>query len=289
REHASALLNRTRDLRLVLLLTRALTNTEGLSGLGEGLRLCCDLLEQFWDSVHPQLEFEGEPDPIVRINAVTVFADDEGLVSDTRAAKFLESPLGPVTVREVERILAPVPGGPSSLLDPAGLRAAVGDALVKEPQLGAHVIQSLQALDRIRTIFVEHLGAAQAPDLALLRSVLKLLADLIEAAAPSAAGQSDASGAVLNAGGQTASGGDANRVPTARAVGEIRSREDAARALDDVCRYLSLNEPSNPAPLLIGRAKRVMFMPFLDIIRDLAPDAIGQIENVAGIKQGTEP
>ncbi|MDQ6620763.1 MAG: type VI secretion system ImpA family N-terminal domain-containing protein, partial [Pseudomonadota bacterium] len=71
REHASALLNRTRDLRVVLLLTRALTNTDGLSGLREGLRLCCDLLEQFWDSVHPQLEFDGEPDPIVRINSVT--------------------------------------------------------------------------------------------------------------------------------------------------------------------------------------------------------------------------
>jgi len=42
------------------------------------------------------------------------------------------------------------------------------------------------------------------------------------------------------------------------------------------------NEPTNPAPLLIRRAQRVMTMPFLDIIRELAPEAAGQVENITG-------
>jgi hypothetical protein len=37
--------------------------------------------------------------------------------------------------------------------------------------------------------------------------------------------------------------------------------------------------------LLIRRAQRVMTMPFLDIIRELVPEAVGQVENIAGMRQ----
>jgi type VI secretion system protein ImpA len=49
-----------------------------------------------------------------------------------------------------------------------------------------------------------------------------------------------------------------------------------------VCEFLARNEPTNPAPLLIRRAQRIMTMPFLDIIRELAPDATGQVETITG-------
>jgi type VI secretion system protein ImpA len=79
-----------------------------------------------------------------------------------------------------------------------------------------------------------------------------------------------------------AAGDDARTVV---GVGDIRSREDAIRALERVCDFLARNEPTNPAPLLIRRAQRVMTMPFLDIIRELAPDAAGQVENITGTSQ----
>ena len=42
------------------------------------------------------------------------------------------------------------------------------------------------------------------------------------------------------------------------------------------------NEPTNPAPLLIQRAQRLMKKNFMEIIRDLLPDGLGQIEKLAG-------
>ena len=72
---------------------------------------------------------------------------------------------------------------------------------------------------------------------------------------------------------------------SAGAVGEIRSREDAIRVLDLVCKYIERNEPTNPAPLLIKRAQRLMSLGFLDIIKELAPDGMGQIEVITGIRR----
>ena len=66
------------------------------------------------------------------------------------------------------------------------------------------------------------------------------------------------------------------------APGSIRTREDVVRTLDRVCDWIEKNEPTNPAPLLIRRAQRLMSKSFLDIIRDLAPDGLSQIENLAG-------
>jgi len=68
-------------------------------------------------------------------------------------------------------------------------------------------------------------------------------------------------------------------------VGDIRTRADAVRALDRVCDFLAQNEPTNPAPLLIRRAQRIMTMSFLEIIQDLAPEAAGQVQNITGASQ----
>ena len=39
---------------------------------------------------------------------------------------------------------------------------------------------------------------------------------------------------------------------------------------------------TNPAPLLIRRSQRLMSKNFIDIIRDLVPDGLNQIEKLAG-------
>ena len=64
--------------------------------------------------------------------------------------------------------------------------------------------------------------------------------------------------------------------------GSIATRDDALKALDRVCEWIERHEPTNPAPLLIRRAKRLMTKNFMDIIRDLAPDGVSQVELIAG-------
>ncbi|PYN25436.1 MAG: hypothetical protein DMD99_08315 [Candidatus Rokuibacteriota bacterium] len=52
--------------------------------------------------------------------------------------------------------------------------------------------------------------------------------------------------------------------------------------LELVCRYMERHEPSNPAPLFIRRAQRLIQMNFVEIVKDLMPDSLGQLEKLAG-------
>jgi type VI secretion system protein ImpA len=69
---------------------------------------------------------------------------------------------------------------------------------------------------------------------------------------------------------------------TAPGPGELRTRADAVQLLEMVCRFMEQHEPSNPAPLLIRRAQRLVQMNFLEIVKDLMPDSLSAIEKLAG-------
>jgi type VI secretion system protein ImpA len=272
---ATALLDRARDLRVAHCLVRGMTHLRALPGLRDGLVFVRSLLDTFWDDVHPQLEFEGEPDPLLRLNALTAFADNDGLVRDVRHAVFLRSPLGTFTIREAQGILDRNATGPAQAISPEQLRMAVRDVLVASPDEFSEIAGAIDAIDAIRALVGQRLDAAQAPDLTLLRTTLRIAGDLVNGIRAELAGAAPPVADDAAPGAATAStqGGG---------VGEIRSRDDAHRALEHVCDFFARHEPSNPAPLLIRRAQRVMMMPFLDIIRDLAPDAVRQVENIVG-------
>lgn len=65
-------------------------------------------------------------------------------------------------------------------------------------------------------------------------------------------------------------------------AGAIRTRTDVIVQLDRLCEFLQRTEPTNPAPLLLQRAKRLMQMNFLELIDDLAPDGASQVRIVVG-------
>jgi type VI secretion system protein ImpA len=71
-------------------------------------------------------------------------------------------------------------------------------------------------------------------------------------------------------------------------AGEITSREEVIRLLDIACEYFHRYEPSSPVPLLLERAKRLISKDFIEILRDLVPDAIAQFEVVSGINRQNE-
>jgi len=50
------------------------------------------------------------------------------------------------------------------------------------------------------------------------------------------------------------------------------------RMLDKIYDYYARHEPSSPIPLLLRRARRSLVKDFMDIMQDLAPDALTQIK-----------
>jgi type VI secretion system protein ImpA len=74
-----------------------------------------------------------------------------------------------------------------------------------------------------------------------------------------------------------------NGEPRSGGSGDISRREDVLMMIERICGYYVRVEPSSPVPLLLQRAKRLVTMDFIEIVRDLADQGLAQVGNVAGI------
>jgi type VI secretion system protein ImpA len=266
-EQALQLAARTRDLRVAVWLARSGARLHGLAGAVFGLQLVQGLVERFWDQVHPPLDASDNNDPTARVTTLMALAEAGAGLADLRQAS-LTGKRGALTVRDIELAFGPADPFPGeSVPSEDGVVQGVVAAIGESPAVATQMQAGFDAAQGLALALESRLEATQSPDLTPLKKVLQRVADA----------------------GRRASGGSADGVadgqgdaPAARAPGTIGSRDDANRALDRVCEWIERNEPSNPAPLLIRRAQRLMSKNFIDIIRDLAPDGLGQVEQIAG-------
>jgi type VI secretion system protein ImpA len=125
-------------------------------------------------------------------------------------------------------------------------------------------------MDDVRGIeahITEKVGAANAPDFELLQDELRAIsviyAEHLSRRGVNVAQDGEAVGGNAGVAGQS---------------GEIRSRDDAVRMLDKVSEYFRRNEPSSPVPMLLQRAKGLVAKDFMEILRDLTPEAVKKAE-----------
>ena len=279
RELTTELFARTKDLRVAVQLARAETALAGTQGLASGLALIRGLLESYWDGVYPKLEAEDDYDPLFRINALAPLSDPSGLLGVVRKTYLVEArSVGRFTFRDLdiveERAAAPEGATPPSAdLLRAALREAGSDYAQAAVDRLQHARDDLRAID---AVFRNQAQGGQSPEIEALDSELAFGIAFLETGIQRA--QDAASD--LEAGGEA--GGQGAAYAAGGGVGALRSREDVKRILEQVCEFLERTEPSNPAPLLIMRAHRLLDRSFIDIIQDLAPEAFDQIGRLAG-------
>jgi type VI secretion system protein ImpA len=267
RELALGLAARTRDLRVAVWLARSGARVEGFGAALQGLQLLHGLIERHWEQVHPLLDANDNNDPTARLTALAPLTHDAGL-ADLRAAG-LTPVRGSITVRDLELAFGNAEARPGEPVPtPEGAMPAVAAAQAQVADLAAGMLQASELVLAIEKSLDARLGAAHSPDLAPLRKLLDGVANAGRAA------QGAAEVAAIDPAAPNAA--------VAKPAGAIQSREDAIRALQRVCDWLERNEPSHPAPLLIQRAQRLLKKNFMEIIRDLVPDGLGQIEKLAG-------
>ncbi len=281
------LMTRTRDLRLAVLLTRSLVASEGLSGLAQGLTLIHQLMDRFWDSLYPLLDHEDDDDPTMRVNVVISLCDREDMLQPiSRASLVAIKGWGSYSFDDVRNAGAP-PADAGDTDDEEGgagggdsvgqVRAAFLECPIEDLKATADALSESQSrLMAIDQLLMDKVGSSFAPDLGALANRLKEIAAVIneflelrgEATAGPGGDQQDAGGA-----------GVASRAVS----GEIDSRESAIRMMDKISDYFRRTEPSSPVPLLMQRAKRLSSMGFLEIVKDIAPDGLQQVQNISGI------
>jgi type VI secretion system protein ImpA len=270
---AQATLLRSKDLRAAVHLTRALTCTEGIPGLATGLGLIQALLERYWDGIHPVLEADHDNDPTERLNALAPLVDPDASIKDLRDSYLVNSrEQGQLRARDVEialgRLAPSRTAGPGKPL--AQLHAQIAAAFSSDRSVPSALREAHDHASAIQTLMADRVGASRAIDLGPLVQPLDALLEVCDVA--------------LGTGTAVAEGAEGEPATGQRpgAGGEIRTREDAMQMLELVCRYMERHEPSNPAPLFIRRAQRLIQMNFVEIVKDLMPDSLGQLEKLAG-------
>ena len=273
----------TRDLRVLLLLTRAMTRIHGLKGLLYGLNSVNTVSRQFWDSLHPQLMVDDEFDPQMRFNALSNFGDIEGLAADTRQSVVLSSHLGVLTVKDLERLLE------NGSVDINGVTVTDSqlEQIAEDVRKSGNVDmlslpqQIVEVVTAVQEHYNQQLGSDFQPDLSsLLRPLQKISTLLLPSKQAGSHGVDPSSEGELEQGSQ---GRGETTQTSVKGVGGIHSRKDAVRQLELVCRYLEINEPANPAPFLVRRAMKLMEMNFMDILKEMAPDGLNQATFITGV------
>ncbi len=245
-DRAQAILNRSKDLRVAVHLTRALTCTEGIPGLATGLSLIHGLLERYWEGIHPVLEADRGNDATERLNALAPLVDPEVIVKDLRDTYLVNSrEQGQIRARDIEVSLgrlAPSRAADPSAIKPIGqLHAQIGAAFSSDRSVPSAVREAYDRAAAIQALLNERIGESRALDLAPL---VQPLGCLLEACDSALGVKSEAEKE-----GQVESGDGARPAMT----GEIRSRDEAVQILELVCSYLERHEPKEE---LLGNRPR---------------------------------
>lgn len=285
KKQALELFGRTHDLRVAMPLARALLALHAMPGFADGVRLLERLVAERWDSVHPELDPDDGNDPTLRINSLSQLVDPSSVLRELRDTAFVMLPgLGALTLRVLEQANgeAPVPQGQSELAMES-IQAALAD--VSDEALASATGAVAQALDSVLNLearLSDHVGATQSLNLDALIRQLRRMADLLGTRSPAA---DDAASAAVDAVDAASSGEGAEPGTGARPAaisGDIASRTDVVRMLDRILAYYQRYEPSSPVPMLLERAKRLAPMSFMEVMENLAPDSLSQLNVIRG-------
>lgn len=279
-EQAQALLRRAKDVRAAVLLLRAATRLQGVAGFTLGMQLLTRLVDTFWDGIHPKLDADDDNDPTMRLNALAPLTDESMVLRDFYEALVgVARGVGPIKVRDIaiaQNVLTAV-GGEAGY-SPAQVHGALAEIHAERPETLQTLMDIPARVAALQTLLAERTGRSDAIELLQLRRVAMALRHACAGVAGTGSPTDDTTTA------PGSEGGDASAAVArpAAARGEIATREDALQMLDRVIRYLEQAEPGNPAPLLIGRAKQLIGVSFLEIMQNLAPNALDTIETVTG-------
>ena len=277
-EQATDLLRRSKDLRVASELVRALIYRDGFAGASEGFGLVHGLLERFWPALHPQLDAEEGNDPTMRITALSGLCTFD-VLSALRVAPLLRSrSFGPISLRDIAAAAGdPSAGSDGAKWDSSQIEAAFGEVELSALELQVQTLkEALRHLAGIETTFETNAGVS-GPEFTPLTQLLRQATSAVEPRAQARRAAEHPEAAPEN--GAAPAGAPRAAAPMA---GEIQSRDDVVRVLDKICAYYARHEPSSPVPLLLQRCKRLVTMSFVEIMKDVAPDSMSQVEVLAG-------
>lgn len=300
-----------RDLRLLVVVTRALSSLEGFSGLARGFDLLTQSIDDYWDTIHPELR--DRPDPsdaaLRRVNALKqIENDDNGLLGDLQMGAVL-TPRGIGPVQGEDLAAASLTEFEALNEAPSGLSEAEREKIraahvarvnrvtaacralaAEEPERAAELIEGVATADAARRAleakFNEKAGFANGMGLQLsgLGTFLARVKTTLQRLAVVEGGSVPADEAppedVRPAAPATPTAPPA--APARGLSGSVTSRAEVERALDMIIAFYEATEPSSPLPHFARRLRKMVPMNFVQLMEEIAPSGLKEFRSLAG-------
>lgn len=234
----------------------------------------------------------------MRMNALRGLCDTRTMITPLRSAPLVRARgMRPLCLRELEGAQNP---DPDRQLEPNAPDATVVDAtfigcdLEELEQTYKLALEARAATAALEQLFEEH----NTPAVLRLNELLAQLDALDVQLGPrvrarqAALAVQDAEPEELVESEEGHNGHNGNGsagAPVMRRTGPATSREEVLRELDRICAYYDAHEPTSPVPMLLRRAKRLATMSFVELVRELAPSGVGEIETLRGPETAENP
>lgn len=293
------LAGQSKDLEVTAWLIEALVRAHGFAGLRDGFRLARELVEAFWETLYPAededgvltkvaplagLNGEGGEGTLIQPIRKVLITDSPdlgsfGLWHHEQASKLLEIPeekraqriaAGALTLEQFEQ---------SARATPADFyRTVVPDVELCRAEFG-----------RLNTALQERCGA-DAPPSSRIDGMLAAIMEVLQTFGKDALAQPDAEPAAEGSGAASGAGRSASEGASLAIGGQIRTRDDAFRALLKVAEFFRQTEPHSPVSYTLEEVVRRGRMPLPDLLGELIPDpdARRAFLTAAGIKPPEE-
>jgi type VI secretion system protein ImpA len=280
--NARPFLTATRDVRLLVLLSKFCILSRNLEGFVTCVNAIAFLLKERWQEVHPRGDNGGFG---IRIAVLETLDDSAPVIFPLQYMPLFENRrLGPISYRHfmfAKGEAQPREGEQShdlASLEKAALEGELATLLDVRSEF-----ESLHgALDSVRKVCVDQLGASGAPNLQKLTDLAGKIFTLLNELAI----KLDPNAGVAQ---PNVSESKAASVAAPMALpGQITSRTEAASALEAAACYFMRFEPSNPALLLIRQAQQLIGKSLFEVLQILMPAKVEEAKVRFGREQALQ-
>lgn len=282
------ILSESKDLRVFCFYTQALTANHGVVGFKKGCEIIYDNISKYWDDLYPKLvDEEDNYDTFYRSGAIGLLLASSGVVQQLNNANILYSPSKKsyLTVKSTVAALLSnddglYPGGRERLLEDLKI------AYETEQDEILALEDSVSILSKIEDIFAQRIQDVQL-DFSIIKKPLALIIASIvkedkreEDLQPSSLTTTDISAS------SNAAISHSKSIDNLQDI-KIKDRADVKIILEKLNLYFRLKEPSHPAPLFVERLQKLMDMNFYDILKNISPSSLNDLDLIIGKSEDT--
>ena len=281
---------KTRDLRVAAYLCVAETELNGFEGFSESLEVVRWLIEEMWNGFYPRLDPDDDNDPLERLNIMAMLSPQPGAFNDPimflsklRTVRLM--PELAYTMRDV--MISNGELESDKPVDPKLIAAEMMSQPVEKIQERAALFKKIEeTVESICTSMGEKMEGGYSLNMSALQKELKRFslfyakftdtfteqasADVVEEA-------TDVPVVTVN---RPAVKNNFSDLASFRAS----TRAEALLLLKKGAEYFRAEEPTSPVPYLIERALRLSEMNFMDLLADIAPDALSRGRDILGVR-----